>query len=62
MKTASRPAGRANRSRVVRPALSKDLTRLERAAEQKREIAVVRQNRARLARQASALLQEQAKP
>jgi metal-responsive CopG/Arc/MetJ family transcriptional regulator len=59
---AGRAGGRANRSRVIRRAVSEYVTRLEREAEQGREAAVVRRHRARLARQATALVQEQAKP
>jgi metal-responsive CopG/Arc/MetJ family transcriptional regulator len=54
--------GLRNRSRVVREALRDYLIRLERQAEHDREAAVVHRHRDRLARQARALVYEQAKP
>jgi metal-responsive CopG/Arc/MetJ family transcriptional regulator len=54
--------GRVNRSRVIRLAVSEYISRLERQAEHEREAAVVRRHRARLARQTTALVREQAKP
>jgi metal-responsive CopG/Arc/MetJ family transcriptional regulator len=59
---ARRGAGRANRSRIIRDAVQEYVARAERAAEDEREAAIVRRNRSRLARQASALVKEQAKP
>jgi metal-responsive CopG/Arc/MetJ family transcriptional regulator len=56
-----RGAGRPNRSRVIRQAIQEYVSRLERAAEDEREAAVFRRHRGRLARQASALVREQAK-
>jgi metal-responsive CopG/Arc/MetJ family transcriptional regulator len=52
---------RSNRSRLIRQAVRDYLTRLERAAEDEREGAIVRRHRGRLARQASALVRTQAK-
>jgi metal-responsive CopG/Arc/MetJ family transcriptional regulator len=54
--------GAPNRSRLVREALHDYLTRIEQLAEQEREAAVVHRHRDRLARQAKALVYEQAKP
>jgi metal-responsive CopG/Arc/MetJ family transcriptional regulator len=54
--------GTTNRSRVIREAVQDYLARLERAAEDEREDAIVRRHRARLARQAHALVREQARP
>jgi metal-responsive CopG/Arc/MetJ family transcriptional regulator len=51
-----------NRSRVIREAVHEYVSRLERATADEREAAIVRRHRGRLARQASALVREQAKP
>ena len=50
------------RSRVIRQAVREYVARLERVAEEQHEAAIVRRHRGRLARQASALVREQAKP
>ena len=52
---------RRNRSRLIRQAVQEYLERLERLAEEEREREIFRQHRQRLARQAAALVQEQAK-
>ncbi len=54
-------AGR-NRSQLIRQAVHEYVSRLDRLAEDEREAAIVRRHRGRLARQASALVREQAKP
>jgi len=51
-----------NRSHVIRLAIKEYVSRLERQAEEERETAIVRRHRGDLARQAKALVQEQAKP
>jgi metal-responsive CopG/Arc/MetJ family transcriptional regulator len=51
-----------NRSRVIREAVREYVSRLEGQAQDEQEAAVVRRHRSRLARQASALVREQAKP
>lgn len=51
-----------NRSRVIREAVKEYVARLERLAEDEREAAIVRKHRGRLARQAKAAIQTQAKP
>ena len=51
-----------NRSRVIRDALREYLMRSERLEEEKKEKEIFRRNRTKLARQASALVKEQAKP
>ena len=51
-----------NRSQLIREAVHAHVARLERLADDEREGAVVRRHRGRLARQASALVSEQAKP
>jgi metal-responsive CopG/Arc/MetJ family transcriptional regulator len=53
---------RMNRSRLIRQAVREHVLRLERQAEDEREAAIVRRHRGRLARQARALIREQAKP
>jgi metal-responsive CopG/Arc/MetJ family transcriptional regulator len=58
---ARRGPGRANRSRVIREAVQEYVARFERAIDDEREAAVIRRHRGRLARQASALVREQAK-
>jgi len=56
--------GRAarNRSQLIRQAVHEYVSRLDRLAEDEREAAIVHRHRGRLARQASALVREQAKP
>ena len=56
-----RGPGRANRSLVIRQAVQEYVARLERAAENEREAAVIHRHRGRLARQANALVREQAR-
>ncbi|MBI3047770.1 MAG: ribbon-helix-helix protein, CopG family [Acidobacteria bacterium] len=51
-----------NRSRIIRTAVREYVARLERQIEDEREAAVVRRHRSRLARQAAALVRQQAKP
>ena len=53
---------RGNRSRLIRQAVHDYVARLERVADDAREAAIVRRHRGRLARQASALVRQQAKP
>jgi metal-responsive CopG/Arc/MetJ family transcriptional regulator len=57
-------SGRAarNRSQLIRQAVHDYVSRLERLADDEREATIVRRHRGRLARQASALVREQAKP
>ncbi len=58
---AARQGGRANRSRLIREAVRDYVARLERAAGDEREAEVVRRHRGRLAREARALVRQQAK-
>ena len=51
-----------NRSQLIRDAVKDYVSRLERAAEDKREAAVVRRHRTQLAREATAAVRTQAKP
>ena len=51
----------SNRSRIIREAVREYLTRVERLAEEERERQIFRKHRGRLARQAAALVKEQAK-
>jgi metal-responsive CopG/Arc/MetJ family transcriptional regulator len=51
-----------NRSRLIRQAVHEYVARLERLADDEREGAIVRRHRGKLARQAAALVREQAKP
>ena len=51
----------SNRSRIIREAVREYLTRVERLAEEEREKEIFRKHRGRLARQAAALVKEQAK-
>lgn len=51
-----------NRSEVVRQAIREFITRMDRAAEEKLERKIFRKHRARLNRQAAALVNEQAEP
>jgi metal-responsive CopG/Arc/MetJ family transcriptional regulator len=53
---------RGNRSRIVREALREYLTHFERLTEEKREGEIFKKYRAKLTRQAAALVKEQAKP
>ena len=62
-----RMAGRSdrsgkNRSQVIRQAVREYVSRVERLAEEEREAVIIRRHSRRLARQASALVREQAKP
>jgi metal-responsive CopG/Arc/MetJ family transcriptional regulator len=57
----SRGDEKANRSRIVREAVSEYLSRLERVAEEEKERGVFRQHRRKLARQTAALVKEQAR-
>ena len=54
--------GSSNRSRVIREALREYLLRVERLGEEVRETEIFRRHRGQLARQAAALVKEQAKP
>ena len=51
-----------NRSQIIRQAIREFVARLERLAEEEREREIFRRHRQQLARQATALVQEQAKP
>jgi len=59
---AGRLPQRTNRSKVIREAVRDYLSRMERASEEEREQEIFRTNRKLLARQAAALLKEQAEP
>jgi len=50
-----------NRSRIIRTAVRDYVTRLERELDDAREAAIVRRHRGTLARQAAALVRQQAK-
>jgi metal-responsive CopG/Arc/MetJ family transcriptional regulator len=52
---------RLNRSQIIRQAVQEYLERLERLAEEEREREIFQRHRQRLARQAAALVKEQAK-
>ncbi|MGE0131004.1 MAG: CopG family ribbon-helix-helix protein [Blastocatellales bacterium] len=52
---------RPNRSQIIRQAVQEYLERMERLAEEEREREIFRRHRQRLARQATALVKEQAK-
>ena len=52
----------SNRSSIIRQAVDEYLSRLEREAEEERERAIFSKHRGRLARQAVALVRDQAKP
>lgn len=52
----------ANRSRLIRQAVHEYVARLERHVDERRESAILRRDRTTLARQAKALIAEQAKP
>ena len=53
---------RKNRSKVIRVAIREYVTRIEQLSEDEREGAIIRRNKGQLARQAQALVKEQAKP
>jgi len=53
---------RINRSRVIRIAIREYVNRVENLAEDEREGALIRRHRTHLAKQATALVREQAKP
>ena len=55
------PTGK-NRSHLIRQAVADYMARLEGLAEDQREHLILRRHRGKLARQASALIREQAKP
>jgi hypothetical protein len=57
----TRPTAASNRSKVIRTAVRDYLARLERAAEEEREREILKRHARRLARQAAALVKEQAK-
>ena len=59
---ARRDQSGTNRSQVIRQAVREYVSRVERVAEEEREAAIIRRHGRRLARQASALVREQAKP
>jgi metal-responsive CopG/Arc/MetJ family transcriptional regulator len=59
---AGRGRGSANRSRVIRTAVKEYLARLDAVSEAERERGIIRRHAKRLARQAAALVEEQAKP
>ena len=52
---------RRNRSQIIRQAIQEYLERMERLAEEEREREIFQRHRQRLARQATALVKEQAK-
>jgi len=54
--------GARNRSQLIRQAVHEYVSRLDRLAGDEREAAVVRRHRGRLARQATALVRQQATP
>lgn len=58
---AGRGESGGNRSRVVRDAIREYLSRVERSAEEARETEIFKRHRNRLARQAAALVKEQAR-
>ena len=59
---AARRGATANRSLVIRTAVREYLARLERMADEDRERDILKRHGRRLARQAAALVKEQAKP
>jgi metal-responsive CopG/Arc/MetJ family transcriptional regulator len=61
-RAAARSGATANRSLVIRTAVREYLTRLERMAEEDRERDILKRHARRLARQAAALVEAQAKP
>lgn len=62
LELASQGKGTRNRSKLVREAVKDYLARLEAAADDEREVLVLRRRRARLARQAEAAVKAQARP
>lgn len=54
--------GERNRSHVIRQAVREYVRRVEQMSEDEREARIVKQHRARLSRQARALVRQQAKP
>jgi metal-responsive CopG/Arc/MetJ family transcriptional regulator len=61
-RAAARSGATANRSLVIRMAVREYQTRLERMAEEDRERDILKRHARRLARQAAALVEAQAKP
>ena len=59
---AAKATGSANRSQVIRQAVREYLHRVERMAEEDRERKIFRKHSSKLAKQATALVREQAKP
>jgi len=59
---AGREYAGGNRSRVIREAVREYLSRIERSEEEEKEKEIFKRHRDRLARQAAALVKEQAKP
>jgi metal-responsive CopG/Arc/MetJ family transcriptional regulator len=57
-----RVSGSSNRSKLIRAAVEDYLARLERAAAEEHEAAILRRHRGRLARQAAAAVRVQARP
>jgi len=57
-----RIGGSRKRSRLIRDAVRQYLAHVERLAEEEREASVLRRHRARLARQARALVRAQGRP
>ena len=60
--TTQRSGKAGNRSYVIRTAVHEYLARLESAVEEERERAILQRHSRRLARQAAALVKDQAKP
>lgn len=58
---AKQAGGSGNRSQVIRKAVQEYLTQIERLAEEERERQILKKYRSRLARQAAALVKEQAR-
>ena len=58
---AKQAGGSANRSQIIRNAVQEYLGRIERLAEEERENQIFKKHRGRLARQAAALVKEQAR-
>jgi metal-responsive CopG/Arc/MetJ family transcriptional regulator len=61
-RAAARSGATPNRSLVIRMAVREYLARLERMAEEDRERDILKRHARRLARQAAALVKDQAKP
>ena len=53
--------GATNRSRLIREAVREYLSRIERVSEEEREREIFRKHKAQLAREAAALVKEQAR-